>query len=65
MTAITTSAGPMPVEAPGEHTMRSTRRVFSALGWGFTGFSLILLSALMLWILVVVFMRGFGAQSIS
>jgi len=65
MTAITTSAGPMPVEAPGEHTMRSTRRVFSALGWGFTGFSLILLSALMLWILVVVFMRGFGALSIS
>jgi phosphate transport system permease protein len=65
MTAITTSVAPLPVEAPGEHTMRSSRRVFSALGWGFTGFSLILLSVLMLWILAVVFTRGFGALSIS
>jgi phosphate transport system permease protein len=65
MTAITTSAGAMPVEAPGDHTMRSTRRVFSVIGWAFTGFSLILLSVLMLWILAVVFVRGFGALSIS
>jgi phosphate transport system permease protein len=65
MTAISASVGSMPVEVPGDHTMRPTRRVFSAVGWGFTGFSLILLSVLMLWILIVVFLRGFSALSLS
>ena len=65
MTAITTSVGPMPLQVPGDHTIRSSRRVFSALGWGFTGFSLLLLSVLMLWILAVVFLRGAGAISLS
>lgn len=59
------SVDEMSVEAPGEHTMRTSRRLFSALGWGFTGFSLLLLSALMAWILVVVFIRGSSALSLS
>jgi phosphate transport system permease protein len=65
MAIVSTSVGAIPVEAPGAHTMRTSRRLFSAFGWGFTGFSLILLSVLMLWILIVVFMRGFNALSIS
>jgi phosphate transport system permease protein len=53
------------VEAPANHTMRTSRRLIGVLGWGFSGFSLLLLSVLILWILVVVFLRGFNALSIS
>jgi phosphate transport system permease protein len=65
MAVVSTSIEGFSLEAPGDHTMRTSRRLISALGWGFTGFSLILLSILMLWILVVVFLRGFSALSIS
>jgi phosphate transport system permease protein len=65
MAVVSTSIDTVSLEAPGEHTMRTSRRLFSALGWGFTGFSLLLLSVLMLWILAVVFLRGFNALSIS
>jgi phosphate transport system permease protein len=39
------------------------RRLFSLCGWVLTGLALALLSAAMLWILVMVFIRGLGALS--
>jgi phosphate transport system permease protein len=45
--------------------MRPSRRLLSIVGWGATGFSLFLLSAMMVWILAVVFFRGAGAMSIA
>jgi phosphate transport system permease protein len=39
------------------------RRLFSLCGWVLTGLALSLLSAAMLWILVMVFVRGIGALS--
>jgi phosphate transport system permease protein len=65
MAVVSTSIDRKFVEAPGDHTTRTSRRLFSAFGWGFTGFSLLLLAVLMLWILVVVFLRGFNALSLS
>ncbi len=60
---------------PVDQVMRSTavirtrrslplrRRLFSLCGWVLTGLALSLLSAAMLWILVMVFIRGVGALS--
>jgi phosphate transport system permease protein len=45
--------------------MKMSRRLFSMLGWTATGFSLALLSILMLWILAVVALRGATAMSLS
>jgi phosphate transport system permease protein len=45
--------------------MRFSRRLFSIVGWIVTGLALALLSVLMVWILAVVFVRGFGALSLS
>jgi len=55
----------MPLGTPTSHQMRPSRRLFSTLGWAATGLSLLLLSVLMLWILTVVFIRGFSAISLS
>jgi phosphate transport system permease protein len=64
--SVSSAAVPtLPIGAPPSHTMRSTRRISSALGWGATGFSLLLLTVLMVWILAVVFLRGASALSIS
>lgn len=41
------------------------RRLFSIGGWALTGLALMLLSAAMLWILVMVFLRGAGALSLA
>jgi phosphate transport system permease protein len=45
--------------------MKTSRRLLSTLGWAATGFSLALLSILMLWILAVVAFRGASAMSLS
>jgi phosphate transport system permease protein len=59
------TATEIPANPSGVYRMRKARRLLSIVGWGATGFSLLLLSALMLWILAVVFVRGAGAMSIS
>ncbi|HVB90180.1 MAG TPA: phosphate ABC transporter permease PstA [Beijerinckiaceae bacterium] len=41
------------------------RRLFDLAGWGLTGAALLLLSAAMAWILLVVFLRGASAFSLS
>jgi phosphate transport system permease protein len=46
--------------APG---MRLSRRVFSMLGWAFSGVAMLLLSVSMVWILAVVLIRGVTALS--
>jgi phosphate transport system permease protein len=46
--------------APG---MRLSRRVFSMLGWAFSGVAMLLLSVSMAWILAVVLIRGITALS--
>ena len=46
--------------APG---MRLSRRVFSMLGWAFSGVAMLLLSVSMVWILAVVLIRGITALS--
>jgi phosphate transport system permease protein len=48
--------------APG---MRLSRRVFSMLGWAFSGVAMLLLSVSMVWILAVVLIRGITALSPS
>lgn len=55
----------MPLGKTRSYGMRMSRRVFSVVGWSLTGFSLILLCVLMLWILALVFVRGIDAMSIS
>ena len=45
--------------------VRLSRRLFSTAGWTACGFSLVLLSILMVWILSVVFVRGFSALTPS
>jgi phosphate transport system permease protein len=62
MSVVTMSITEIPASL---YRMRRSRRLFSIVGWGATGFCLLLLSALMLWILAVVFFRGAGAMSIS
>lgn len=51
--------------APASHRVRFSRKVFSAAGWIAAGSALVFLSILMVWILGVVFVRGFGALSPS
>ena len=65
MSVTSASLPAVPVEASGMHRLRLSRRLVSMLGWGFTGFSLLLLSLVMLLILSVVFMRGYHAMSLS
>jgi len=60
-TATTTLARPRPKP----RQVRLSRRVTSVAGWTFTGSCLLVLSALMVWILLVVFMRGIGALKLS
>lgn len=45
--------------------VRLSRRLFSAAGWAICGFALLLLSVSIVWILAVVFVRGFSALSPS
>jgi phosphate transport system permease protein len=45
--------------------LRLSRRLFSATGWGLCGLALAALSILMLWILGLVFVRGFTALTPS
>jgi phosphate transport system permease protein len=52
-------------EARTSHRPRASRRLFSIVGWIATGLALALLSVLMVWILAVVFLRGFDALSLS
>lgn len=52
------------VAHPG-YGVRLSRRLFSAAGWAICGFALFTLSGLIVWILVVVFVRGFSALSPS
>lgn len=39
------------------------RRIFNALGWGFSGLTFVLLGGAMVWILEMVFARGAGAMN--
>jgi phosphate transport system permease protein len=55
----------MPIATSRRYGMRLSRRLFSALGWGLTGLSLLVLSVLILWILAIVFIRGINAMSLS
>jgi phosphate transport system permease protein len=50
---------------PKPRQIRLSRRFGSLAGWTLTGACLLVLSALMVWILVVVFMRGIGALKLS
>jgi phosphate transport system permease protein len=52
-------------KAHATHRARTSRRLFSIGGWIATGLAFALLSSLMVWILAVVFMRGFDALSPS
>ena len=45
--------------------VRLSRRIGSLVGWTLTGTCMLMLSVLMVWILVVVFMRGVGALKLS
>lgn len=45
--------------------VRLSRRLFSAAGWAICGIALLLLSVSIVWILAVVFVRGFSALSPS
>jgi phosphate transport system permease protein len=45
------------------HGLPLRRRLFSVLGWGLCGAALLVLSAAMVWILALVFVRGLGALS--
>ena len=45
--------------------IRLARRIGSFAGWTFSGACLVVLSVLMVWILVVVFMRGVGALKLA
>ena len=45
--------------------VRLSRRIGSLVGWTLTGACMLVLSVLMVWILVVVFMRGVGALKLS
>jgi len=45
-----------PINTSGEWIVR--RRIFNYLGWGLTALAFVLLGSAMVWILVVVFMRG-------
>ena len=45
--------------------VRLSRRIGSLAGWTLTGACMLVLSVLMVWILVVVFMRGVGALKLS
>ena len=65
MSVASMSVGNLSIAAPKVHRMKTSRRLFSILGWAATGFSLALLSLLMLWILAVVAVRGAGAVSLS
>jgi phosphate transport system permease protein len=65
MSVASIPAGNMSVAGPKIHQMKMSRRLFSMLGWTATGFSLALLSILMLWILAVVALRGATAMSLS
>lgn len=56
---------PLPRTASASHQVRFSRRLFSAAGWIAAGSALVFLSVLMVWILGVVFVRGFGALSPS
>jgi phosphate transport system permease protein len=49
--------------ALGGHSLR--RRLFDYLGWGSCGLAFLLLGAAMLWILTIVFLRGFHAINIQ
>ncbi len=51
--------------AHASHRIRPSRRVFSAAGWIASGLAFALLSVLMVWILAVVFIRGFAALAPS
>ncbi|MGH6678684.1 MAG: hypothetical protein ACREDL_07065, partial [Bradyrhizobium sp.] len=56
---------PLSPTASASHQVRLSRRVFSAAGWIAAGSALVFLSVLMVWILGVVFVHGFGALSPS
>src|SRR6185437_6391505 len=63
--ASTSHQIPLSRTASASHQVRLSRRLFSAAGWLAAGSALVYLSALMVWILGVVFIRGFGALAPS
>ncbi len=63
--ASVSSADVLSVAANHRHSIRWTRRIFSAAGWAATGVTLLLLIGMMLSILGTVLVRGFGALSPS
>lgn len=51
------------IRAASGHALR--RKIFDYLGWGLCALAFLLLGSAMLWILVVVFMRGFDALNLT
>ena len=65
MSVATIPAAEIPDKPSALYGLRPSRRLLNVVGWGASGFALLLLSALLVWMLAVVLFRGAGAMSVA